>query len=284
MDGDKRRTIGVLAPYLVGYFYGSLISAIQTSVGERGGRVIAMMTAPLGGDLARGPTPERLAPVAWEHLDAVVCIANGAPSAYLQAVMDAGMPVVTLSHHHPGLACPAVLADNRGGVASAVAHLVEHGHRRIAFAGCFEQFDVRERYAAYQESMRAHNIEPDPAWYFEAPDNLEPGGAHAARSMLAAGLPCTAVVAGDDLNAVGIMSAVHAAGFRVPVDLAVVGFDDIPGIDMFSPSLSTVSPNLALMGDLAVELAFRRLNGEEGKEGKEGDNSVHVVDATVVVR
>jgi len=80
---------------------------------------------------------------------------------------------VTLSHQEPGLSCPAVIADNRGGVAAAVEHLLEHGHERIAFAGCLAQFDIQERYAAYRDTLAAHGIEPDPAWFFEAPDNMD---------------------------------------------------------------------------------------------------------------
>ena len=279
MDEFEGPTIGVLAPYLAGYFYGSLISAVHHVVSTTAGRLIAVSTAALGPDFRRGATGgDQLPRVAWGRVAGFVTIAKAAPLDYLEDLRRAGKPVVAISHQEPGFACPAVLADNRGGVAKAVEHLLEHGHERIAFAGCLDQFDVQERYAAYRDTLAAHGIEPDPRLFFAAPDNLEPGGRQAAERILAAGSPCTAVVAGDDLNAMGIMAVLKQAGCRVPHDLAVVGFDDMMGVDLLSPSLTSVSQRFEAMGTLAGQLLLRLIEGQPVEPGP------HVLDALLVPR
>ena len=271
-------TIGVLAPYLSGYFYGTLVSAIEDVASAAGGRVVAIQTAGPVVDDKGGRAPERLDRVAWERVAGFVAIGKAVRRDYLEDLCSTGKALVTLSHHEPGLSCPAVTADNRGGVRAGVEHLLDHGHTRIAFVGCLAQFDVQERYAAYRDTLVAHGIEPDPALFFEARDNLELGGRHAAAEIMAAGLPCSAVVAGDDFNAIGIMAELKRAGYRVPRDQAIIGFDDMPGVSALSPGLSSVSQRFDVMGAMAAQLLLRLLAGETVAPGR------YVVDAAFVAR
>src|SRR5487761_1290051 len=123
----------------------------------------------------------------------------------------------------------------------AVEHLLAHGHRRIAFVGWMEQFDIRARYAAYRDTLRKHGIEPEPGLVYEAGGNYEEGAMTAARQMLADGLPSTAVIAATDLNAIAIMKALRDGGCALPDDQAIIGFDDNPDSALLTPSLSSVS-------------------------------------------
>ena len=272
------RPIGVLSPYLAGPYFGSLISAIARVVRAAGGQVVAVQTAKPGEEYLESPTLVDVANVGWEQLAGFVTIRKAVPPAYAEALREAGKPMVAIADPGPGQSCPVVLTDNRGGVSQAVEHLLWHRHRRIAFAGCLEQFDIKQRYDAYRDTLLAHGIEPDPALFYEAPDNIESGGLDVARRMLAAGLPSTAVVAATDLNAVGIMAALRRAGRTVPQEQAIVGFDDMPGSEMLTPSLSTVSQNFDTLGALAAELLLRQLDG-----ARLGQVS-HVVAASYVKR
>jgi diguanylate cyclase (GGDEF)-like protein/PAS domain S-box-containing protein len=255
--------IGVVSPYVAGYYFGSLISGVQGVVSGRGGRVIAISTSSLGADYVRGVPRGQLPPLAWDRVAGFVAIANAVPAEYLHELERGGKPVVTLGYRQDGLACPAVVTDNRGGVRRSVDHLVEHGHTRIAFAGNLDRFDVQERYAAYQEALAAHGLEGHPGWFYPTPDSLEPGGRAAARAMVEAGLPCTAVVAGNDWNAVGILAGLKQAGLRLPRDQAVTGFDDLPGMSVMSPSLSTVAQDFGRLAQRAAHLLLDRVAGED---------------------
>jgi diguanylate cyclase (GGDEF) domain len=257
-----------LSPYVGGSYYGDILAGIASATSAVGGRVVAVQTLEAGSYSADLLDASDLRhPVAWDHVAGFVVVANAVDSEYLHALRAAGKSVVLVSHEYPDFACPVVLPDN-GGIRDAVAHLIEHGHRRIAFVGYLSVSDIRERFKGYVETLRDHGIEPDPLLFFDAGNNHEAGGDHAARNMIAAGLPSTAVVAATDLNAVGVMRTLDAAGYRLPQDQAVVGFDDIDAASHLIPSLSSVRQQLDNLGRTAVDLLIRAQNGEDVAPGR----------------
>jgi DNA-binding LacI/PurR family transcriptional regulator len=149
-------TIGILSPLMAGYYYGSLISAVNQAVSAAGGRLTAISTAAFSSGYHREHVIEDLPHLGWDRIDGFVTIANAISLDYLEKLWDAGKPVVALGHAEPGFSYPAVLPDNQGGIRQAVEHLLEHGHTRIAFAGSMQQYDVSERYAAYRDALLAH--------------------------------------------------------------------------------------------------------------------------------
>ncbi|MGC8626732.1 MAG: diguanylate cyclase domain-containing protein [Acidimicrobiales bacterium] len=261
------RAIGVISPYLAGPYYGVLLSSITQVAWQHGYRVVSAQTATPGMELQESTAARILGRVGWERLDGFVVIGSATPPGYLAALQGSGKPLVAIAHEEPGLSCPVVMTDNRGGIRQVVEHLIGHGHTRIAFAGCLGQLDTQERYSSYRQTLADHGTEPDPALFFEAPDNVEFGGVEAGRDMLAAGLPSTAVVAATDLNAVGIMTVLTEAGYVLPRDQAVTGFDNTLGGALLRPALSTVSQDFESLGAMAAELLLRQLAGEEVQGG-----------------
>ncbi|MGD1034205.1 MAG: substrate-binding domain-containing protein [Candidatus Dormibacteria bacterium] len=282
--------IGVLSPLVAGSYASNLIAGVTTATRASGTRVVAIQTldldlggpqerlsrsAPRGagdGHLGWPPGTEAVVPrftlrPAWEQVAGFLVVVNAVEPWYLHALREAGKPVVILSHEVDGFACPVVRADNRSGIAQAVAHLVGHGHRRIAFAGCLAQTDITERLAAYQEALATHGIEADESLIFEAIDNLEGGGAYAARHMIEAGMPSTAVVAATDYNALGIMRAFRAAGLVVPRDQAIVGFDDVPAGATAQPTLSTVHQSFEEIARTGANLLLELIQGVKVADG-----------------
>jgi signal transduction histidine kinase/AraC-like DNA-binding protein/ABC-type sugar transport system substrate-binding protein len=181
-------------------------------------------------------------------------------SRYVQELRAAGHPLIFVAAGQSG---PTIAADNRGGVLEAMRHLVEHGHRRIAFiAGSPEDLegDTGERLDAYHDAIERHALLADPrlvAWG----RHLYDGGYRAMHEMLASGAPLTAVLASNDESALGAMQALHEAGHRIPEDVAVVGFDDRPESSVQEPALASVSIPLRQMGYRALESLFRHLTG-----------------------
>jgi diguanylate cyclase (GGDEF)-like protein len=257
-------TIGVLSTSFGGRYFGGVMGGIARATAAGGGRLVAIQTLDSGTahkDLH--DPPDFADPVAWDHISAFVIILNAVNADYLRALERAGKPFIMISEDLHGYPCPVVLPDNLGGVREAVRHLLGHGHRRIAFAGHPAQRDLLERYQGYQEELRAHGIEPDPSLFFDTGDNQFSGGRRAARAMIEAGLPSTAVVAGNDLNAIGLMEALQAGGFELPRDQAVIGFDDMAGAAYLNPSLSSVRQSLEGIGAYAVQLVLAHLAGQE---------------------
>ena len=253
----ERLTVGVLSPFVGGDYYGAIIAGIAAEVAERGGKVIAVQTLDPGSrsaDIAGLPAFERS--VAWRHVTGFVVVVGAVTGDYLERLRVAGKPVVVVSSERAGFA--TVLPDNRGSVGAAVDHLIGHGHRRIAFTGHLPVSDIQERYQGYLRQVTAAGLEPI---LFPGPDNHESGGEEVAAELLAGSRGITALIAGTDRNALGILRRVQQAGLKVPDDLALVGFDDIPATRYSTPSLSSIRQPLGTLGRTAVA---RLLSGAPG--------------------
>ena len=255
LDKD-RLTIGVLSPQLAATFFGKVFAGITEVAAQSGAAVVGIQTLdPVDVDVDRAVSRFRCR-AGWDRFAGVIALVNAVEPTYLFELQAAGIPIVLVSNEVEGLACPVVSSDNRSGIFSAVDHLIDHGHRRIAFVGNLGQTDMRERYDAYCQSLARHGMGPQDWLLFEASDHVERGGAEAGEAMLAAGLPSTAVVAANDYNAIGIMSVLKKAGLVLPRDQAIVGFDDTEAGALTTPALSSVRQDFAAIGAKAAQLVL----------------------------
>jgi diguanylate cyclase (GGDEF)-like protein len=262
-------TVGVLTPLLSGHYFGGLLRGVARATAAAGGKVVAVQTFDPGVDeIAYLDLSDFRLPVAWQHVAGFVVILNSADQRYLEALRDAGKPVVMVSQEVPGFDCPVVLPDNRSGTRLAVEHLIEHGHERIAFVGWMAQEDIRQRHEAYRETLAAHGIPYDPELLFLADDNVTTGGEAAAERMVRAGMPATACFCANDYNAVGMIRGLTAAGCSLPHDLAVVSFDDVTAAQHVQPNLTTIDSAFDEVGQEAGELLLAMLEGREVRPGK----------------
>jgi len=158
---------------------------------------------------------------------------------------------------------PFVGATNWRGGQSATRHLIELGHRRIAMiCGPAGQLCFDGRTAGYTFAMAAAGLPVDPALMVQAHARREDGYAAACGLFALADRP-TAVFASDDSQAIGVYQAAREAGMRVPDDVSVVGFDDLPIAAWVDPPLTTVHQPLSQMAVAATELALALGRGEE---------------------
>jgi len=154
--------------------------------------------------------------------------------------------------------------DNRQGGQSAARHLLSLGRRRIAFLGtatlqCPEFLD---RYLGYADALAAAGLKPDERLRVDASDSTEEVGHDAMASLLARGVEFDAVFAASDLLAIGAMRALAEAGRRVPEDVSVVGFDDLPMAGFANPALTTVAQDTRLAGERLVACVIDQIRGE----------------------
>lgn len=254
---SRHQTIGFLSPFLGGYYFGGVLNGVQRVVQQHGFRLIAIQRSL---EILGAPQDIRLHSLASDQIDGWIVVLN---TAGIQEIAQQGMPIVTISALIPGLACPAVFPDNCGGTQAAVRHLLDHGHERIAFVGYMENDDIQQRYAGYQAALAERGLPVDQQLVFATTDALELGGRAAAQRMLEAGLPCTAIVAGTDLNGLGVMEVMRGAGYRIPEDLAFAGFDDIEAAQYVTPPLTTICQRFDAIGNRAAELLLAQLAGQE---------------------
>ncbi len=158
--------------------------------------------------------------------------------------------------------------DNLGGGEAATRHLIAHGRKRIAFLGSADSHypEFHDRYRGYLAAHQTAGVTPDRGLQIDA-ITTEAAGQAAAEALIASGQPFDAILAASDLIALGAMRALAAAGVRVPEDVAVVGFDDIPAATQANPPLTTVMQDPALAGRTLVETLLGRIR-EQPVEGQ----------------
>lgn len=185
---------------------------------------------------------------------------------YIQALISAGHPVLSIGAGSSG---PSIVADNAAGTFQAVQHLIGHGHRRIAFiAGSPEDLDgdTGIRLNAYYRALQHHGLDLDPHMVVYGRHVIS-GGYAAMKALIASGVSFSAVVASNDESAMGAMQALRELGYRIPQDVAVIGFDDRLECAVQEPPLSSVRIPLSNLGYHAVEMMCRHLMGNLPLEG-----------------
>jgi DNA-binding LacI/PurR family transcriptional regulator len=153
-----------------------------------------------------------------------------------------------------------VYVDNVGGARQAVEHLVQLGHRRIAFIGAPHARLRLDRWAGYKQVLAENNIPLEDELIFEGQGTLE-SGVGAARQILAMSRPPTAIFCFNDLTAFGVIRTVRQAGAEVPRDYSVVGFDDLEIAAHYCPSLTTVHQPTYLLGQRAINMLLELIQG-----------------------
>lgn len=173
---------------------------------------------------------------------------------------EAGMPIVSVDRSLANGAIDTVEVDNRQGAFEAVDHLLRLGHRRVAMiAGRQNVSTSRDRRLGYEEALAAHNLPVRPD-YIRVGDYKQASGLALARELLALPERPTALFVSNNLMTVGAMEAIHKQGLRIPEDMAIIGFDDLPWAETLDPPLTVVRQPAYEVGRAAAELLLKRLS------------------------
>ena len=187
-------------------------------------------------------------------------------------------PLVAVDPHSENADFASVLSTNFKGVVAAMSYLLDLGHRRIGFvSGRPDLQSAIRRLEGYCHSLESAGIPFDGALVKVA--NYEREQAHvAALELLRVAPPATAILAASDDMAFGVYDAAHELDLRIPDDLSVVGFDNIPDAGLVEPPLTTVDQSIEGMGALAVEIVIKLIAGRPPAE------LVHKVPTNLVIR
>jgi DNA-binding LacI/PurR family transcriptional regulator len=213
------------------------------------------------------------------HVDGIILFGPRMDDQELRRIHDDGSCVVLIGQL-PDTQIPYVDVDNIGGARLATGHLIRLGHRRIAhITNAPSQYTAStDRLSGYQEALKAAGIEYDPNLVRYGEFTPQSGQASMAELLDVSPRP-TAVFIGSDAVALGALQQLHQRGVRVPEDMAVVGFDDIPLAGSISPSLTTVRIPSAGLGWGAADLLARIIDRDE-----EVRNPFIILETELVVR
>jgi DNA-binding LacI/PurR family transcriptional regulator len=251
LRGASTMLLGLIVRDITDPFFAGAIEAVTMAASSRGYNVV------LGHAHARVDEAITLWGVLEaRHCDAILLLGvTSDQPRLLQDLASAQVPVVALWQGTQATDIGSVSVDNRAGIRAVLDHLTGLGHRRIAFLGGRRLGDIREREEAfvnYYSELR----EPLRDGYTQRGVNDPKSAVAALDRLLALPEPPTAIVAATDVLATGLLHAGHARGLRVPDDLSVTGFDDIPFAAFTVPALTTVRMPMREIVEQAVKMAL----------------------------
>ena len=257
---QRTETLSVVIPLghqadqpLTDPFFAEMLGHLADQITQRGyGMFLRKVLPPMDGWLARL--------IASGRSDGIIVIGQSTEHEALEAAAASYRPLVVWGGHLEHQSYCTVGTDNVGGALAAVDHLLSTGRRQVVFLGdlCGPEFSLR--YSGYRLALERAGLEPQHV----VPAQLTADATFdAMHALIATRRRFDAVFAASDVSAISAIRAITAAGLRVPEDVAVVGFDDVAFAKHTNPPLTTVRQDLEGGARLLVELAFRRIAGED---------------------
>jgi LacI family transcriptional regulator len=251
----RSHTVGVLIPDLNNPLFPPIVRGLEDRLAEQG---YVALIGNTDGDAAR----ERMVfdQMRARHVDGFVLATATLHSDILDEATEADLSVVLMNRTAEGYPFSSVSVDNEQGVRAAVAHLVSLGHTRIGhIAGPQDISTGLARLRGFRDSMRSHGLAVDDSQIVYATALSLPEGLRCGRELLEDNDELTAIVAGNDMLAVGCYGAFDELGVRCPQDVSIIGFNDMPFIDRLRPPLSTVRFPHYQLGTEAANLLLERI-------------------------
>lgn len=279
LSRQRSDTIGVVVASVANPFYPELIAGIEDVIGA------SEYTLLLGSSDGQAGREARIVrSMMQRQVDGVIMASVTMQDGEVARLAESGLSVVLASRNLSRSLVDTVMVDNVGGARMAVAHLLEHGHRRIAhISGPQDVVPFRSRLTGFVEELRDHGVAVD-ADLIVPSLTTAAAGAVAAERLLDLPERPTAVFVANDSMALGVLEACARRGVRIPEDLAVVGFDGIwvgglPGV-----RLTTVDSKAREVGRSAAHLLAARIDARRSAGAGETSPETRVLRPELVVR
>jgi len=263
LKGMKTNVIGVLVPDLATSYIGEIMHGIDAELAHHQFELmlfthhrIAVKEASYVANMVQG------------MVDGLLLVLPRNIADYTDTLTRQNFPFVVIDHQGSGDPCPSVGATNWQGGYNATEYLIKQGHKRIGFiTGSIDLGCSQDRLKGYRSALRTHHIPEMPELVYEGDFN-QPDGYAGASTLLELPTPPTAIFASNDVMAMGVMDAVRNRNLRIPDDISIVGFDDIPQSAMINPSLTTVQQPLEQMGRVATQMLLGILKNPKKDVGR----------------
>lgn len=244
----RTQTLGLIVTDIQNPFFPELVQAADQAARDRGYSIILGSAA-----YDEGRVVEYLDLMVDRRVDGLIIASSQVSADTWRWLAASPVPVVVANAEPAGVPITVITSDNRAGGEMAARHLIELGHRRLAYIRGVESFTAdTPRFEGFRAACREAGI-PDADIVVARGDSGFDGGERGMTDLLASGAGVTAVACHNDLTAIGAMRALRSARVRVPAEISVIGCDDIAAASWVVPSLTTVGQQKAEMGAAAVE-------------------------------
>ncbi|PYZ97022.1 LacI family transcriptional regulator [Alteribacter lacisalsi] len=270
MRGQLKSSIGIIVTRITNPFFTYLVDAIEQLAYKKGYQVMVFQS-----NDDREKELKYLSLLKTKQVDGIILAATVNEWETIEPFTEYG-PIVFCNEFIKGTGLPTVRLDEVGASYEGMMHLIGRGHTKIAYCtgGVLEG---NERNIGFQRALKEAGIDLNLQWIFLNKYNID-GGKQVVRAMLRMDDRPTAVFAGGDEVAAGIILEAKEAGLRIPEDLAVIGFDDQPLAELLDPKLTTIRQPVKQMGEEALENMITALNSGSVK------NADRILSAELVVR
>ena len=252
----RTKTIGVVVTRIADPFIAEVVNGIEEVANDHGYSVFLANS---------NANPDREVKVVHSfherRVDGILVTASRVGALYMPLLTEMRVPIVLINNQHPGEFVHSVMIDNVTASSQATEHLIQLGHKRIAYIG--DQYGFQsdtERFAGYRRALEIADVPFLPELIAHGDGNAE-GGMHAMQKLLETVDPPTAVFCYNDMSALGALRSIRAKGMRVPDDISVAGFDDLFIASYTNPALTTISQPMKQMGSTAMEILLKLFNG-----------------------
>ncbi|MBM4458187.1 MAG: LacI family transcriptional regulator [Chloroflexi bacterium] len=257
--GGRSKTLGLIIPDSAEPFFAQVARGVTDAATRHGYSIIVCNTN------------EQAAPELQAHhmlrekrVDGLLTSSVQSGSAPVRRFLAEGIPCVLLNRCLADLVVDCVLSDYRQGALDATAHLYSLGHRDIAhLTWRDDRYSVRERVAGYREALEAHGLLFDPTRVLRTTPDADAIYQFVRTELVSLRPPPTAVFVYNDRFSVIVLKALHDAGWRVPEDAALVGYDDLEFARFLEPPLTTVAQRPYDIGQTGAEILLERLQWPE---------------------
>lgn len=247
--------IGLVIPDIQNPFFADITRGVEDVARDRDYALILSNSD-------EDPKKQRLAidVLMTEDVDGVIVPPVRPQDPEVNRLVENDIPVVCVDRRLRNTPVDTVLSDNRKGARIAVSHLLEQGHERIGFVGGIPDISTStERRDGYEQALQDHDLCVDPQLIKEG-DSRQERGQYLTQQLLDLDHPPTALFTGNNLTTLGALSALNTRGLRVPEDVALVGYDDVPWAMALNPPPTVVDQPAYEIGNQAAEILFERLN------------------------
>ncbi|AWB45778.1 LacI family transcriptional regulator [Paenibacillus sp. CAA11] len=253
---SRTNTIALILTDLSGPYYSELIRSVQDVALAHGYDLIACSS--MGGQDSTAVKFLR-----EKRVDAAIVLAHNITNDILYESASQRFPIVVMDREISSEGLINVLVDGEQGGYTATRHLIDCGHKSIAYiSGPSNSYDNSLRHQGYLRAMKEAGLEEKAKWRLNG-SFIREGGYKATKMMMMQGELPSAVFYGNDEMAIGGMMALQEGGLSVPEDISVIGFDDIQLAEYLNPPLTTIHQPMHELGSLAGHLLFQMLDGDE---------------------
>jgi LacI family transcriptional regulator len=263
LASKRTYTLGLIASDFSDYWFSQVVTGAEIEAHEHG---YFFMLGSTGCNPQDEPKFLRL--LTQRHIEGVLFVRAGCPDdlEHLRNLQKSGIPIVSTGFYLPDAEFSVVEVDNVDGGRKATQHLVELGHTQIALiCGPADWKSVSDRTEGYMQALASASIAQNPDLIVHGTSWLHRSGYGAMKELLARGAPLTAVFAHNDRIAKGAISAIHEAGLKVPEDISIVGYDDIPEAEFSDPPLTTIRQPMREVGKAAARLLVEMVENSDAR-------------------